>query len=68
MDCEEYTTLLAAGLPNSEIPLIVRELMNEHLKVCAYHRGSTFTQSMLGTPVPEEVIKAAREIVRKYSN
>ena len=66
MSCEEYTIVFLVGLPTEEIPPRLKKIMDEHLKTCAYHQSSQFVQSMLGTPVTDEIVEAAREIVHKY--
>ncbi len=67
MSCEEYTLLIAASPPEKDLPPTVRVRKNQHYDACAYHRSDGFLQSMLGTPVTEELEKAAMEIVKKYS-
>ena len=65
VSCEEYTILIVA-LPREEIPAEVLERMTKHNEACSYHRSSGFIKSAIETPVTDEIVEAAREIVRKY--
>ena len=67
MSCKEYSLLSAAGLDNSDLPLSVSVRMLQHYEACAYHRGSTFNQSMVNTPVTEALEQAGKEVIKKYS-
>ncbi|MBU1102823.1 hypothetical protein KJ853_04205 [Patescibacteria group bacterium] len=67
MSCDEYSTLIIAGLDSEDIPPTVRSQMNQHENACSYHQSTTWHQSALGTPVTETLEKAAMEIVKKYS-
>ncbi len=46
MSCEEFTTLMVAGL--SDMPPHIRRRMNQHERACSYHQSSVFHQSALG--------------------
>lgn len=65
MSCEEYTTLVVAGLSN--VSPEIRDRMNQHATACSYHQSSTFFQSMVGTPTTETIEQAAKNIVKKYT-
>lgn len=65
MSCEEFTTLMVAGLP--DMPPAVRRRLDEHARACSYHRSRAFYQSALGTPVTELIEQGARDIIQKYS-
>ena len=65
MSCEEYTTLIIAGL--QDIPVVVRNRMDQHVRTCSYHQSRTFHQSAVGTPVTEAIKQSARDIIKKYS-
>ena len=67
MSCEDYSILVIALPDRAELPKAVRDRMNQHLENCNYHRGRTFTQSAVGTPVTEDMEKAALEVVKVYS-
>ena len=67
MECEEYTLLVIAGPYRKDMPLEVRERMNQHEKACSYHQSLTLHQSALGCPVTETLKKAAMDIVKNYA-
>jgi hypothetical protein len=63
MSCDEYTTLMVAGL---RMPAAIRERMEQHITACSYHQSETFHYSALDIPVTEKIEQAAREIIKKY--
>jgi len=65
MSCDEFTTLMVAGL--SDMPPEVRRRMSQHERACSYHQSSVFHQSALGIYVTPEIEEAARNIVKKYT-
>ncbi len=65
MSCEEYSLITIAGSPTEKLPQIVRQRMEKHAEVCRYHRSSIFAQSVVTTPVIEEVEAEALEIIKK---
>lgn len=65
MSCEEFTTLMVAGL--SDASPEIRRRINQHQKACPYHDSQTFYNSALA-PVTPEVEQSARDIVKKYTN
>ena len=67
MSCEEYTTMMVAGIRNCDIPQDVQDRMTQHEEACGYHQSSAFYQSVLGTPVTEEIEQGAWDIIKKYA-
>ena len=65
MICEEFTTLMVAGL--SDMPSEIRSRMNQHEKACSYHQSPAFHQSAAGIYAIPVIERAAREIVQKYT-
>ena len=65
MSCEEFTTLMVAGL--SDMPPDIHRRMNQHEMACSYHQSLAFHQSALGIYVTPEIEQAARDIVKKYT-
>lgn len=65
VSCEEFTTLMVAGL--SGMPPEMRCRMNQHERACSYHQSPAFHQSALGIYVTPEIEQAARDIVKKYT-
>lgn len=64
MTCDEYTTLMFAGL--NDVPWSVRERMMRHYDVCKYHRSAAFVRSAADSIVTPEIQQAAQEIIAKY--
>lgn len=62
MSCEDFTTLMVAGV---SIPASVRELIERHRRQCDYHRSREFAKSVLGTPTTSEIDQAARDILAR---
>lgn len=65
MSCEEFTTLMIAGLP--DMPPEIHRRMNQHEMACSYHQSPAFHQSALDTPITPEIEQVARDIVKKYT-
>ncbi|MFH1648150.1 MAG: hypothetical protein ABIA11_00250 [Patescibacteria group bacterium] len=42
--------------------------MQRHEEMCEYHRGRTWHQSALGTPVTLVLEEAAAKVIKKYSD
>lgn len=66
--CEEYSTIMAVGVGFKNMSQVMVDRMNQHTEACAYHRSSTFTQSMLGVFITPELEEAAEEIIEKYDS
>jgi len=65
VSCEEFTTLMVAGL--SDMPPEIRRRMYQHETLCSYHDSPAFRQSALGIWITPEIKQAARDIVKKYT-
>ncbi len=68
MSCDEYSTLVMAGLNSDVIPPAVRMRMARHHAACAYHQSQVFVRSAVNSYPTEEVERAAMVIIEKYSS
>ncbi len=67
MTCEEFTLMAVAGPPRKKLPESVLKRLKQHEDACEYHRSSQFIQSVISTPVTNELTQAAEEIIGKYN-